>query len=227
MNNSFGEITNDRRIYNENSIAQYFILNFLNSVGQISPPQVPLWATISENDDKFKINGIIQKSKWQAKLMIFSVWVFFVVVVIFLFIILCNFLIAYISQSYEDVLENKTKNIYSQRCTLNDEYYLFRHFLSSKFPDSKYFKLEQFNSFLLTADFNTNQDNQEDCGNLGVIKKVQNILISHKEEIAYDVVKNRNEMERVRDEMAVYRKEMIDLIKEISDTKENINGMVK
>jgi len=62
--------------------------------------------------------------------MIFRIWVFFVVIVIFLFIILCNFMVAYVSQSYEDVLENKTRNIYDQRCTLNDEYYLFRHFLN-------------------------------------------------------------------------------------------------
>lgn len=41
------------------------------------------------------------------------------------------------------------------------------------------------------------------------------------------MTKNRNEMENVRDEMALYRKEMIDLIREIQDTKENITGMVK
>ena len=34
-------------------------------------------------------------------------------------------------------------------------------------------------------------------------------------------------MERVRDEMAIYRTEMIDLIQEIQETKENITGMVK
>lgn len=39
--------------------------------------------------------------------MILLIWVFWIIIVIFLFIILCNFLIAYISQSYEDVLENK------------------------------------------------------------------------------------------------------------------------
>jgi len=62
--------------------------------------------------------------------MIFFVSVFFVMVVLFLFMILFNFLVGYISQSYEDVLLNKVRNKYNQRCTLNDEYYLFRHFLS-------------------------------------------------------------------------------------------------
>tara|TARA_B110000285_G_C14935981_1_gene519600 strand:- start:444 stop:770 length:327 start_codon:yes stop_codon:yes gene_type:complete len=108
--------------------------------------------------------------------MIVAVWIFFVIVVIFLFIILANFLIAYISQSYEDVLENKVRNIYTQRCTLNDEYYLFRRWISLKFSNRKGFedyKLEIFNIFLLTADFNTDSnDKSGDHGNIGVIKKV-------------------------------------------------------
>ena len=41
------------------------------------------------------------------------------------------------------------------------------------------------------------------------------------------MTKNRHEMENVRDEMALYRKEMNDLIREIQDTKDNITGMVK
>ena len=131
--------------------------------------------------------------------MILFVWVFFVVIVIFLFIILGNFLIAYISQSYEDVLENKTRNMYSQRCTLNDEYYLFRHYMST-WSNSERWKMQEFNCFLLTADFNKSNDKSGDHGNIGVIKKVQSILIEHKQEISYDVTKNRNEMENVVDE---------------------------
>ena len=50
---------------------------------------------------------------------------------------------------------------------------------------------------------------------MGVIKKVQEILTDHKEEIAYDVRKNRTEMEMIRDEMAVYRQEMLLLCREI------------
>lgn len=86
--------------------------------------------------------------------MILIVWAFFVVIVIFLFIILGNFLIAYISQSYEDVLENKIRNKYAQRCILNDEYYLFRSFMSELFPKSERWKMEPFNCLILTADFN-------------------------------------------------------------------------
>jgi len=61
--------------------------------------------------------------------MIAFVWAFWIVIVIFLFIILINFMVAYITQSYEDVLEKRIKAIYHQRCDLNTEYYLFRRFL--------------------------------------------------------------------------------------------------
>jgi len=61
-----------------------------------------------------------------ARMMRVVIWLMWIFMVTFLFIVLCNFLIAYISQSYEDVLEKRIPDIYSQRCILNEEYYLFR-----------------------------------------------------------------------------------------------------
>lgn len=101
--------------------------------------------------------------------MIFLVWAFWVVIVIFLFIILINFMVAYISQSYEDVLEKKIKNIYNQRCELNSEYYLFRRFLHNV---SDRYKMHEWNTFLLSADFNINLGASEQSGNVGIIKNV-------------------------------------------------------
>ena len=154
INADFMPLTKTRRVYSETSIFQYIILTFNNSVGQISNPQLPFWKHIID-DNADPIKGIIdiKKSKLQANIMIFLIWVFWVVIVIFLFIILCNFLIAYISQSYEDVLENKIQNIYQQRCALNDEYYLFRSFLD-KLSCFKRYRLDRFNCFILSADFN-------------------------------------------------------------------------
>jgi hypothetical protein len=97
----------------------------------------------------------------------------------------------------------------------------------STWSNSERWKMQEFNCFLLTADFNKYNDKSKEHDNIGVIKKVQSILIEHKEEISYDVTKNRNEMENVRDEMAIYRKEMVDLITEIQNTKNNITSMVQ
>ena len=100
--------------------------------------------------------------------------------VTFLFIVLCNFLIAYISQSYEDVLDKRIPDIYKQRCVLNEEYYLFRKWLWKKFHDKK---IRSFDCFLLTFDTNDNLGDGDDDAHLGVIKKVQDTLKEHQSEI--------------------------------------------
>jgi len=51
------ELTIGRKVFSENSIFQYFILNFQNSIGNISPPIAPLWRKIKDSDTK--IPGII------------------------------------------------------------------------------------------------------------------------------------------------------------------------
>lgn len=71
-------------------------------------PSIPVWKSMYDNPDT-KIPGITANHKNLAYLMIVTVWVFWVVIVIFLFIILINFMVAYITQSYEDVLENKIR----------------------------------------------------------------------------------------------------------------------
>lgn len=80
-------------------------------------------------------------------------------------------MVAYIMQSYEDVLEKRVKNIYNQRCDLNCEYYLFRRFLNNM-RCCKRFNMEKWNTFILSADFNVNLGASEEAGNVGVIKNV-------------------------------------------------------
>jgi hypothetical protein len=121
-----------------------------------------------DNPEK-KINGIIDNHKTLAYLMIVCVWGFWIIIVIFLFIILINFMVAYITQSYEDVLEKKIKNIYHQRCDLNCEYYLFRRFIHNI---SASYKMPNWNTFILSADFSINLGKSEESSNVGVIKNV-------------------------------------------------------
>jgi len=57
-----------------------------------------------------------------AYFMIYTIYVFWIVNQIFIFIILLNFLIAVISQSYEKVMDSKIQLQYRQRSILNNEY---------------------------------------------------------------------------------------------------------
>jgi hypothetical protein len=115
-----------------------------------------------------------------ARGMRLVIWIMWIFLVTFLFIVLCNFLIAYISQSYEDVLEKRIPDIYKQRCVLNEEYYLFRKWFWKKFRSNK---IKSFDCFLLTFDTNDNLGDDDADAHLGVIKKVQETLKDHKSEI--------------------------------------------
>ena len=115
------------------------------------------------------------------------IWAFWIFLVTFLFIVLCNFLIAYISQSYEDVLEKRIPDIYSQRCVLNEEYYLARRWFWNTFKKTN---IKSFDCFLLTFDTNDNFGDDEADAHLGVIKKVQETLKEHKSEIREAINQN-------------------------------------
>lgn len=115
--------------------------------------------------------------------------------VTFLFIVLCNFLIAYISQSYEDVLEKRIPDIYKQRCILNEEYYLLRKWVLSHFKSNK---IKPFDCFLLTFDTSDSLGDDDSDAHLGVIKKVQETLKEHKSEIREAINQNSIQMDRVQ-----------------------------
>jgi hypothetical protein len=205
------------RVFSQTSVFQYFITIFNNSVGNINDPSYKFWKNLDKADPDTTTD---EDAEYHRAGMVLLIWIFWVTTVIFLFIVLCNFLIAYISQSYEEVLEHKIQNIYKQRCTLNNEYYLFQYFLSKCF---KSFELPRFNIFMLTADFNYNLGkSDDDHGNIGVIKKVQNTLNVHKHEITNEVSKNRAEMERVKDEMKKYRMEMVETMRDLDTVKSDI-----
>jgi hypothetical protein len=54
------------------------------------------------------------------------IWMFFIFNQLFIAVILLNFLIAMISQSYEQVMQHKSKSQYSQKGELNMELQLLK-----------------------------------------------------------------------------------------------------
>ena len=139
--------------------------------------------------------------------------------VTFLFIVLCNFLIAYISQSYEDVLEKRIPDIYTQRCKLNEEWYLIRRSFYRCF-NTKFIK--PFDSFLITFDTSDTLGDDDMDAHLGVIKKVQETLKEHKHEIREAINQNGAQMNRVQEEMKLYRQLMNNYKRQLNDTGNDI-----
>ena len=156
------------------------------------------------------------EDKTYASIMIIIIWVTWISFILFLFIVLCNFLIAYISQSYEDVLEDRIQNVYTQRCTLNEEFYLVRQWwYQTFFPD----RIKNFDCFLLSFDTtNTLGGSSDSKEHLGVIKKVQDTLRDHKTEVHDAILKNGIMMNRVEDEMILYRALMKKYKKQLIET---------
>lgn len=94
-----------------------FFVNILqtyrNSIGDISPPLYPMWVLYIKSGDPSLV--------LQGNLMIGIIWVFWVLHQFMIVIILLNFLIAVISQSYEMVMSQQIISTYLHRCDLNLE----------------------------------------------------------------------------------------------------------
>jgi hypothetical protein len=64
MTDSPTALSIDRSVYNENAIAQYFIASFMNSVGQINGPNVPVWSSLSTGGEGLNGLKIEQSNVW-------------------------------------------------------------------------------------------------------------------------------------------------------------------
>lgn len=111
--------------------------------------------------------------------MIGWAWVLFLFNEFFIFIVLLNFLIAIISQSYEEVMSEEEINRYRSRCELNVEVsILLDKFYSLKYGSDNFMKDRL--CFYLMADPQLNDDENEFQGFVRTIKnsiKRQNQLL--------------------------------------------------
>lgn len=106
------------------------IQTYRNSIGDISPPIYTFWKNRYEQDPTITF------------VMIQFIWVVWIFQQFLVFIILLNFLIAIVSNSYEDVMKQQVVNKYKHRAELNCQCQRVLHT----------FKLDaQLDVFLITA----------------------------------------------------------------------------
>jgi hypothetical protein len=98
-----------------NQFLGFFINTFENSIGNINSP------TIS-----FLKEG--QKETVLDEICVYLVYLFWFLAQIILLMVLLNFVIALISQYYENVMNSAEMHAYVQRQQLNHEYYVFHKF---------------------------------------------------------------------------------------------------
>ena len=164
----------------------YFVHTFLNSVGGIEVPAVEFWGSEEE----------VFSTSWVPIVMTSLIWLSWILTVVVLFIILCNFLISYISQCYEDVLEQQIMDTYSTRCDLNNEYYIMQRFIR-KYVFRRSEEYYNFNCFLLTADFNLIDYDPDSQENTGLTKKIKQNLEDHKILVKNQIIELKGEIEEM------------------------------
>ena len=90
-----------------------FLQTFRNSIGDIATPHYPEWSTYKKSTNKSE--SLI------GHIMIFIIWFFWFFHEFVILILLLNFLIAIISQSYEMVMAHQVMSTYIHRCQLNKD----------------------------------------------------------------------------------------------------------
>ena len=83
--------------------------SFRLSIGDVSAPKYTFW----ENN--------LEDSPFTSYFMICLIWIVWLLEIFFVLIVLLNFLIAIISQSYEEVMLKSLQNKYHHRAQLNRE----------------------------------------------------------------------------------------------------------
>lgn len=105
----------------ENNFAE-FIQNFRNSIGDITTPQHSFWfpAAIDGLKGPVKTYASGQVSGLSMSMAYWG-WALFLFHEFFILICLLNFLIAIISQAYDEVMSSQEIDMYRSRCDLNQE----------------------------------------------------------------------------------------------------------
>lgn len=98
-------------------VVVFLLQNLRNSIGDSAPPHYKYWEERFTGGDKVK-----------AEIMILLIWFLWILEVYLMLIILTNFLIALVSQIYEQIMNEKMLTIYRAKSKLNFEYVQYQAF---------------------------------------------------------------------------------------------------
>lgn len=123
-----------------NANVVFAITSYRNSISDIQVPKYPFWTEVAQ----------LEEGKYYGYFMIACIWCIWLVNQFFITIILLNFLIAIIVQSYESVMSKSIINIYSTKAAWNRDYRIIKTWLSDK-VFTTLLPRKPFEVFLLSA----------------------------------------------------------------------------
>lgn len=97
----------------------FAITSYRNSISDIQVPQYPFWTKVTQ----------LEQGAAYGHVMIACIWGIWLINQFFITIILLNFLIAIIVQSYESVMSKSIINIYSTKAAWNRDYRIIKSYL--------------------------------------------------------------------------------------------------
>ena len=110
---TLGSIGND--YFTLKNFIVYIVTTWRISIGDISTPDYSKWLIINETQTNPTIRGGIN-------FIIFTIWAHWWFTQFLIFVILLNFLIAIVSQAFDEVVDLDKITYYEQRADLNSEY---------------------------------------------------------------------------------------------------------
>ena len=159
--------------------------------------------------------------------MVYIIWVWWVFIIFFLPIVQLNFLIAFISEAFEDVLDTSMQTKYTQRCRLSIEYYMYQ---------SYYFKILSFFNlgtqrttaelYIVSGD-TVVEMSQAEITSLGIIYKIKGVLRELKIEIYNRFVETSTEVEIVKSQQEKMSEQMLFLIETMKEMKDRSVAEIK
>lgn len=109
---------------------KYLIQAWRNAIGDLSPPSYGGW---EETRDAAKDNGHMLQYRI-IQIIIFLIWSHWLATQFVVLLILFNFLVALVDQSFSEVVDQDKISYFERRAYLNSEYYNFQKLMGSVFP---------------------------------------------------------------------------------------------
>lgn len=182
-----------------NKFLVFFLENFKNAVANLDSPELGFWEKQTGNPTV-------------STVMVYACWLIWMLNQFFILVILLNFLIAIICQSYDEVLSKQIVTKYTKKCELNRECRLLLKTLGS---------LPRFESFVLTANVFASLELQEWQG---YVQTIRSFVSTQNKQVREQV---HHEIQNIHTQIEYFETNVqTELNAEMQKTKSRINNVI-
>mmetsp|Transcript_34655 Transcript_34655/g.53026 ORF Transcript_34655/g.53026 Transcript_34655/m.53026 type:complete len:238 (+) Transcript_34655:5493-6206(+) len=148
-----------------NEFIKQVIVSYRNSIGDISAPAYENWLPLTEDNEEEGLRADSSQVAFFKYFIITFIWMFWMFNQYINLIILLNFLIAVISQTYEKVISRLDTFTYMHKAELNSEFFQVMHVLR---------KAEEYNILLFKVEKQHKDKKSSDWQ--GMIQTIRSII---------------------------------------------------